>query len=275
MPLLDHGVCKRVGRQHKVRSFFNNISDPWEDASVTIDTHAVAAALLEPVGGRDPEVKRTSRGSPSSDGDTSPRRSAPRAGDFEPGTLVAQYAAWMPTLTTRADLTLRCRASMQGEMSHGRRISLSLNDDLLRATIVRTLNRLNGYAVGIRRTGGRARLDALVWSERGSVSGRPHVHGLIERPQSVAASAFAVMLARAWRAQPFGYHEVKIDEIHDIDRSIAYNAKSSPGLTGHLVYFHKEPDGSAWWRVGRPSPTPEHPKALSEIGTEDHDEQQG
>ncbi len=50
-------INQRVGREHKVRSFFNNISDPWDDTSVTIDTHAVAAALLEPTAGRDPEVK--------------------------------------------------------------------------------------------------------------------------------------------------------------------------------------------------------------------------
>jgi hypothetical protein len=38
---------------------------------------------------------------------------------------------------------------------------------------------MNGYALGVRRSGPQARLDALVWSERGAVSGRPHVHGVL------------------------------------------------------------------------------------------------
>jgi hypothetical protein len=79
-------------------------------------------------------------------------------------------------LNTRADLTLRCRAMVR--LANAQRVWFVLNDDLLRATVVRALNRMNGYALGVRRSGPQARLDALVWSERGAVSGRPHVHGV-------------------------------------------------------------------------------------------------
>jgi hypothetical protein len=154
----------------------------------------------------------------------------------------------MPHLNTRADLTLRCRAMMPASAHTRRRISLALNDDLLRATIVRALNRLNGYAVGSRHSQRQARLDALVWTERGAVSGRPHAHALIERPELLNAAQFAAMVVRAWQAQPFGYDEVRVEEVRDIERSVGYNAKASPAISGNLVYFHKEPDTSAWWR---------------------------
>lgn len=47
----------RVGGEHKVRSFFNNISDPDYAGAVTMDTHANAAALLKPVSGKYLEVE--------------------------------------------------------------------------------------------------------------------------------------------------------------------------------------------------------------------------
>ncbi len=50
-------ISQRLGGYHKVRSFFNNISDPWDQNSVTIDTHAIAAALLIPVTSNSDEVK--------------------------------------------------------------------------------------------------------------------------------------------------------------------------------------------------------------------------
>ena len=55
-------IHERVGGEHKVRSFFNNIINPWDPNSVTIDTHAVAAALLEPHAGSDLEVRLTMGG---------------------------------------------------------------------------------------------------------------------------------------------------------------------------------------------------------------------
>ena len=58
-------ISKRVGDEHKVRSFFNNISNPWNPNAVTIDTHAVAAAHLEPAeanpSGRAQTVRRACR----------------------------------------------------------------------------------------------------------------------------------------------------------------------------------------------------------------------
>ena len=51
-----------LGGEHKVRSFFNNISDPWDPHSVTIDTHAVAAAHLQPFSGTNAEVVATMGG---------------------------------------------------------------------------------------------------------------------------------------------------------------------------------------------------------------------
>ena len=49
-------ISAELGDQHKVRSFFNNIVDPTNSDDVTIDTHAVAAALLKPLSGKGLEV---------------------------------------------------------------------------------------------------------------------------------------------------------------------------------------------------------------------------
>ena len=58
--ILEDGKIKNIsenlGEQHKVRNFFNNISNPNDKNAVTIDTHAVAAALLEPLAGSDEQV---------------------------------------------------------------------------------------------------------------------------------------------------------------------------------------------------------------------------
>ncbi|CAB4165374.1 hypothetical protein UFOVP821_44, partial [uncultured Caudovirales phage] len=51
-------ISRRLGGQHKVRNFYNNIFNPTsEHGDVTIDTHAVAAALLQPLAGGSNEVK--------------------------------------------------------------------------------------------------------------------------------------------------------------------------------------------------------------------------
>ena len=48
----------QLGEMHKVRSFYNNILDPYAaEGDVTIDTHAIAAALLRPLAGSHIEVK--------------------------------------------------------------------------------------------------------------------------------------------------------------------------------------------------------------------------
>lgn len=49
-------ISEQLGNEHKVRSFFNNISAPWDPRSVTIDTHAVAAAYMRPLAQKAPEV---------------------------------------------------------------------------------------------------------------------------------------------------------------------------------------------------------------------------
>ena len=49
-------ISNRLGGMHKVRNFYNNIIDPTNDQDVTIDTHAVAAGLIQPLGGNAPEV---------------------------------------------------------------------------------------------------------------------------------------------------------------------------------------------------------------------------
>lgn len=48
---------KLMGQKHKVRNFYNNLLDPnAKRGDVTIDTHAVAAGLLRPLGGKSIEV---------------------------------------------------------------------------------------------------------------------------------------------------------------------------------------------------------------------------
>ena len=58
--LLDssrENIDRQLGEKHKVRSFYNNILDPMATAKdTTIDTHAVAAALLQPLSGKSKAV---------------------------------------------------------------------------------------------------------------------------------------------------------------------------------------------------------------------------
>ena len=50
-------ISEALGEGHKVRSFYNNIIAPWsKKGDVTSDTHAVAAALLRPLGAGSPEA---------------------------------------------------------------------------------------------------------------------------------------------------------------------------------------------------------------------------
>lgn len=64
-------ISASMGTQHKVRSFFNNILDPAsKNGDVTIDTHAVGAALLRPLSGADAGVLHSMGLGP--DGDKKP-----------------------------------------------------------------------------------------------------------------------------------------------------------------------------------------------------------
>lgn len=59
-------VFHQLGREHKVRNFYNNIFDPKSEMGfATIDTHAVAAALLRPLAGADLEVAQNFGGAGS------------------------------------------------------------------------------------------------------------------------------------------------------------------------------------------------------------------
>jgi hypothetical protein len=50
-------IHRSLGDMHKVRNFYNNIIDPWsKSGDVTIDTHAVGAGHLRPMGGSSEEV---------------------------------------------------------------------------------------------------------------------------------------------------------------------------------------------------------------------------
>jgi hypothetical protein len=50
-------LSNNLGQAHKVRHFYNNIIEPNSArGDVTVDTHAVAAALMRPLGGKEPEV---------------------------------------------------------------------------------------------------------------------------------------------------------------------------------------------------------------------------
>jgi hypothetical protein len=49
-------ISQQLGDAHKVRNFYNNIIDPSDPRHVTIDTHAIAAAHLQPLGGSHPIV---------------------------------------------------------------------------------------------------------------------------------------------------------------------------------------------------------------------------
>ena len=52
-------ITRSLGQMHKIRNFYNNIIDPMsKDGDVTIDTHAVAAALLKPLSGNSKEVSQ-------------------------------------------------------------------------------------------------------------------------------------------------------------------------------------------------------------------------
>lgn len=55
----QENITRSLGEKHKIRNFYNNIIDPMsQDGDVTIDTHAVAAALLMALSGKAKQVSQ-------------------------------------------------------------------------------------------------------------------------------------------------------------------------------------------------------------------------
>jgi hypothetical protein len=55
----QENITKTLGEMHKIRNFFNNIIDPMsKNGDVTMDTHAIAAALLLPLSGKSKQVEQ-------------------------------------------------------------------------------------------------------------------------------------------------------------------------------------------------------------------------
>jgi len=55
----QENITRSLGEMHKIRNFYNNIIDPMSaDGDVTMDTHAIAAALLLPLSGTSTQVNQ-------------------------------------------------------------------------------------------------------------------------------------------------------------------------------------------------------------------------
>jgi hypothetical protein len=155
------------------------------------------------------------------------------------------YLEWMPRLTTRADLTFKRWAALPALEGARAAARLVLDDNTARAMVTRAMNRILSHVVRSSRSlRHRPRLDAVVWLERGGLSGRPHVHALIERPTFCSPESFANVIGQAWQAQPLGHRQCQIEEIRDLRGSLRYNMKAGEDP----IYLHKEPDETAWWR---------------------------
>ena len=139
----------------------------------------------------------------------------------------------MPELNMRADLTLKM-AIVTSPKNHPMKTfqRIKIDEDII-ATIVRAMNRLNRYLLGSE--GKQRRLGAVFFWERGK-KGRPHVHGLVERPEEIRLDEFVDAIARAWHGQPFGHRQILIEPICSLGASFNYDSKAG---FHHLVYFHK------------------------------------
>lgn len=155
------------------------------------------------------------------------------------------YSAWMPALNTRVDLTLK-QADMlcAGDERKGR-CAVRLTEDLVYRSVTRMMNRLGDLVLG--RSARPARLDALIWLERGCMGRRWHLHGLFERPPHITQSQFAELVPQAWLRQPFAHKEMRIEPARDVMACLRYNAKGSDRLE-NVVYQHHEDDLVAIWR---------------------------
>jgi hypothetical protein len=62
----DASISYLLGKGHKIRSFFNDLSVPTDPRSVTADVHNVAGTQLRPLGANRPEVLSVTGGTPGS-----------------------------------------------------------------------------------------------------------------------------------------------------------------------------------------------------------------
>jgi hypothetical protein len=62
----DASISSLLGKGHKIRSFFNNLSVPNDPRSLTADVHNVAGTNLRPIGANQPEVLAVTGGKPGS-----------------------------------------------------------------------------------------------------------------------------------------------------------------------------------------------------------------
>jgi hypothetical protein len=86
-------ISLAMGSMHKVRSFYNNILDPHSpNADVTMDTHAVGAALLRPLSGADTAVMHSLGTSPQSAAAAPPGWKG--ASKSDPLGVKGTYALW-------------------------------------------------------------------------------------------------------------------------------------------------------------------------------------
>lgn len=141
---------------------------------------------------------------------------------------IQELRGWMPELTMKADLTLKLMC-----YTGPNRLPLRLRtEEDATATVVRAMNRLNRYVLKQERR--NRRLGAVAFLERGPMTNRPHLHMLLERPETVLVDDFATALQKAWTDQPFGNRQMRIEPVESLDRALHYAAKG-----GNIVYFHK------------------------------------
>jgi hypothetical protein len=158
---------------------------------------------------------------------------SPTSSKITRNALLKAWTDFMPELNMRADLTLKL-ARVTSPKDHPFKTfqKLRIDEDII-ATVVRAMNRLNRYLLGPNRK--QRRLGAVFFWECGT-NGRPHVHGLVERPEEIPVAQFITAMSRAWHGQPFGHRQVRIEPIRSLGASLNYDSKAG---FHHLVYFHK------------------------------------